>query len=367
VAIPIKIDTLTTMDSDGIIIPVFSKQDRGKVMAVANKPLVYLDSNVWIDITEKFPELAEYSRRLVHANKLLFPVSFPIVDEVFQQPTEEKRLRVAELMDELSRGVCFRPSKMIHDLEANLALNVILGTSTPAIQKEQILTWVVEFVGRMVLKFPPSWKQQDADRFHSLIVNRDELRSVKYLAKSLQGNQMRQENAERMKRYVDGMTSSIEKSNSDFRHLAKDVRRKQLLLEERISVVNKLISPNMSKALLKVVGPEKLLDTIAAISKQIGEGGLKRLEQIMKAMPSLDLYCHILAERSCNSSRKVREQDFYDVEHIIVGGAYADFFVTSDGNLFDFLTNRCSISAEKNCCVKKGVEGLKQILNQFSN
>jgi hypothetical protein len=355
------------MDSDGITIPVFNKRDRSAIVAIANKPLVYLDSNVWIDITEKIPEVAKRCRQLVHANKILFPVSLPTVDEVFQQPTKEKRLRVAELMDNLSRGICFRDSKMIHNLEASLALHVILGTSAAAIKREQILTWIVEFAGRMMLKFPPTWKQQDADKFHNLILNRDELRSVNYLVKHLQGNQMRIENAERMKRYVDGMTASIAKSNSDFQHLAKDVRRKQLLLEERISVVKKLISPKMSETLLKIVGPEKLLETIAAISKQAGEGGHTRLEQTMKVMPSLDLYCHILAERACNSARKVREQDFYDVEHAIVGGAYADFFVTSDGNLFDFLTNRCRISAEKNCCVRKGVEGLTQILNQFSN
>jgi hypothetical protein len=121
----------------------------------------------------------------------------------------------------------------------------------------------------------------------------------------------------------------------------------------------------MSRTLLKIVGPERLLDTIAAISKKVGEGGHKRLEQIMKAMPSLDLHCHILAERSCNSTRKVREQDFYDVEHAVVGGAYADFFVTSDGNLFDLLTNRRRVSAEMNCRIMRGVRGLIEILDRL--
>lgn len=142
---------------------------------------------------------------------------------------------------------------------------------------------------------------------------------------------------------------------------------KLLFLASRISVVKKLISPKTSKNLLKIVGPEKLLDTIAAISKQAGEGGKERLDQIMKAMPSLDLYCHILAERACNSARKVREQDFYDVEHAIVGGAYADFFVTSDRNPFDLLTKRCSVSADHNCRVVRGVKGLEEVLKQISS
>jgi|ERR1035437_3966952 hypothetical protein len=355
------------MDSNGHEITVFKNQDRSAISAAADKPLVYLDSNVWIDITERFPEVAEQCRRLVQTDKAIFPLSFSSIDEVFQQPTVTKRLRVAALMDDLSKGFCFRPSKTIHEMEANLALPIVLGESTASFRREKILTWIVEFVGTMVLKFPPSWTQADAEKFHRLILDRPELRSVKWLVERLDGNQMRIENAGRMKRYVEGITASIKESNSHFKHLAKDVRRKQFILEERISVVNSLISPKMSKNLLKIVGPEKLLDAIATISKQAGEGGKKRLDQIMKAMPSLDLNCHILAERACNSTRKVREQDFYDVEHAVVGGAYADFFVTSDGNLFDLLTNRCSISADRNCRVVRGVKGLEEVLGEISS
>jgi hypothetical protein len=169
-----------------------------------------------------------------------------------------------------------------------------------------------------------------------------------------------------MKRYVEEMTAEIAESNSHVQHLAKPVRRKQLLLEKRIAVVKRLIGPKMSKNLLEIAGPEKLLDTIAIISKQVGEGDKERLDQIIKVMPSLDLQCHILVERAGNSARKVHEQDFYDVEHAIVGGAYADFFVTSDGNLFDLLTKHCSVSAERNCRVVRGVEGLKDVLQEIS-
>jgi hypothetical protein len=355
------------MDLHGHEIAVFGNQDRSAISAAADKLLIYLDSNVWIDITERFPEVAKQCRRLVQKDKVVFPVSFSAIDEVFQQPTVAKRLCVAALMDDLSKGICFRPSKTIHEMEANLALPIMLGNATASFKREKILTWIVEFAGTMVLKFPPSWNQVDAEKFHGLIVGRPELRSVKWFVEHLDGNQMRIENAERMKRYVEGITASIKESNCRFKHLAKDVRRKQFLLEERISVVNNLISPKLSRNLLKIVGPEKLLDTIATISKQVGEGGKKRLDQIMKVMPSLDLNCHILAERACNSARKVREQDFYDVEHAIVGGTYADFFVTSDGNLFDLLTNRCSISADQNCRVVRGVKGLEEVLGEISS
>jgi succinate dehydrogenase flavin-adding protein (antitoxin of CptAB toxin-antitoxin module) len=307
--------------------------------------------------------VAQRCLNAVQTEKVLFPVSFSSVTEVIEQPTATKRAHVATLMDDLSKGLCFRSSKELHEMEANLALPIILGASEIAIERQEILTWIVEFAARITVQFPPSWKQADADKFTRLLAERPELRSVKWLVDHSPPNQMRLEYAESMGRYVEQMTTAIARSKSHYQHLAKDIRREQLLLEERLHVVKQLISPKMSKNLLRITGPEKLLDTIAAVLKQVGEGSKKRLEEIMKAMPSLDLQCHIMAERACNHSRKAREQDFFDVEHAIAGGAYADFFITSDGDLFDLLTNRCSVSADQNCRVVRGVKGLEDVLD----
>ena len=214
-------------------------------------------------------------------------------------------------MDDLSKGLCFRTSKTIHEMEANLALPVILGASEIAFKREEILTWIAEFAARMTLRFPPSWNRAKADKFTRLLADRPELRSVKWLVDHSPPGQMGRENAERMERYVQEMTAMMARSLSHYQHLSKDARWKQLLLEERTSVVKRLISPTMSENLLNVVGQEKLLDTIAAIAKQLGEGGQHRLDQIMKAMPSLDMYCHIMAERGRNHSRKAYAQDFF--------------------------------------------------------
>jgi hypothetical protein len=163
------------------------------------------------------------------------------------------------------------------------------------------------------------------------------------------------------------MTSMISRSLTDYNHLSKEMRWKRLLLDERISIVKKIISPRMTENLLQIVGPETLLDTITLITKKVGKGDLLRLEQIMQAMPSLDLNCHIMAERARNSSRKPKAQDFFDVEHAVVGGVYSDFFVTSDGNLYDLLTRQCKISANHGCRVVRGLKGLEATLRQVAN
>ncbi len=326
-----------------------------------------VDSCIWIDLAERFGDLSLQCQSLVQTGKCLFPVSFPTVNEVIEQPTESKRSRVAALMDELSKGLCFLNSDAIHKMEANLALPIILGASEIAFKREEILTWTVEFAGRMTVQFPPSWNHADADKFTRLIAESPELRSVKWLVDHSPPGQIRLENAERMERYVRAMTAMTARSLSQYKHLSKDARRKQLLLEERTSVVKNLISPRMSKSLLRIVGPEKLLDAIATIAEQAGEGGQRRLEQMMKVMPSLDLNCHIMAERGCNYSRKARAQDFFDVEHAVVGGVYADFFVTSDGNLYYLLAQRCKVSANRGCRVARGIKGLEAALRQVTN
>ncbi len=356
-------DTQMTQPSRAL----FDDEDRSEIRLASRKPLVYLDSCIWIDIAERFEPLSQKCRSFVHADKVLFPVSFSAVNEVLEQPTAEKRSRVAALMDELSKGVCFLPSDTIHQLEADLALPVILGAAQIGFKREEILTWIAEFAAKMKIQFPPSWNHADADKFIRLIAGRSELRSVKWIVDHSPPGQMRLENAQRMERYVQGMKDATAKSRSHFQHLAKDVRWKRLLLEERISIVKKRISPRMTKSLLGAVGPEKLLAMITAISSQVGEGGEKRLAQIMKVMPSLDIQCHLMADRVSNHSRKPRKQDFFDVEHAIVGGAYADVFVTSDGNLFDLLTRRCRVSSDHGCRVARGVRGLEEALEQIDN
>ncbi len=347
--------------------PIFSEQERSAVRVAASKSLVYLDSCIWIELAERCQNLSQKCHSLVQSGHALFPISFSAVTEAIEQPTAAKRARVADLMDDLSGGLCFRPSKTIHDMEANLALPVVLGASEIIFPRAEILTWTAEFASKMTVQFPPSWKSADAAKFTRLLAASPELRSVRWLVDHSPPGQMRAENADRMERYVQEMAAAMARSRAQNQRLSKGARWKQLLLEERTSVVKKLISPRMNKNVLNIVGPEKLLDTVAALSKQVGEGGQQRLDQIMRAMPSLDLYCHIMAERGRNHTRKVRAQDFFDVEHAVVGGVYADFFVTSDRNLYDLLTQRCTISANRGCRVVRGVTGLEEAVKQVAN
>jgi len=145
-------------------------------------------------------------------------------------------------------------------------------------------------------------------------------------------------------------------------HMAKDQQWRQLLLEERIWAVNKFVRPSVATYLTKVAGSE---GAMAEVIRQVGQGGEERIDQIMSVMPSIDLYCHIMAGQSRNCARKVHKQDFHDVEHAIAGSIYSDIFVTSDKYLFDLLTKRYRIPDARGCSVVYGTQGLAESLKSL--
>jgi hypothetical protein len=346
-------------------LPVFTNEDRKLIDFAANRRLIYLDFNVWINIAEKLKHVAAECRRAVSLGKVLFPVSNATVSEVIEQLNSAQRARLATLMDDLCRGICFKPSDDIYKAEATSAFAVILGQPVIKVSRERTLTWIVECFGQMAISFPSSWSEASAKQFNRQLSNLPELRSVKWLADHLPVEEMRAKHDRSKKDYVERMRVTMEKCASEHQHLAKDIRRKKLLLEERDWALNKFVSPQITKNLLEIVGPEKTLSTIEAISREAGEGSEQRLEQVMAVMPSLDLYCRIMAERGINPNRKPKGQDFHDAEHAIVGSVYADAFVTADGYLFDLLTHRCSIPVERGCNVVRGVVGLEEVLKEL--
>jgi hypothetical protein len=157
------------------------------------------------------------------------------------------------------------------------------------------------------------------------------------------------------------MAAAISRSAAHFKSLPKELRRKRLLLEERVWLFKHVIIPRQSRELLRVFGPN-----METSFKQVGEGSEERLEQMMRVMPSQDLFCHIMAERSGNYTPKVKEQDFHDVEHAIVPAVYADVFVTGDRHLLDLLTRRCDIPAARGCQIVQGVQGLREVLRSLA-
>ena len=351
-----------------MVIPLLNAEDRVAIATAANKRLVYLDSNIWIGLAEdeNSQNVVGQCRRAVHTGKILFPVSNPAVSEVFDQPNPTQRSQVATLMDELSQGICYLPTDTIYTLEADLAFGILLGQVVTAVDREQTLSWVGEYLGPQSLEFDSEFNQTDAERITRQIAQLPEYRSVQWLAKHLPVDEMRGHHAGFKKRYVEQMSAQIVRDTARVQLLDKNKRRQQILLDLRTCwAITKVVSPRITSNLLNVVGPEKLQDTFAAIGQKAGEDGEDRLMQMMMKMPSLDLSCQIFAEWLLNPTVPIEEQDFQDFEHAVVGGVYSDFFVTSDGYLFDLLTTRCTVPNGNGCRIIRGIQGLADILQSI--
>ncbi len=351
------------MDSNSFRLPVFPDDD-AVVIACARKRLVYLDSNIWIDIAERQQDVAELCRRAVCTGQATFPVSYWAVAEVIEQPNLTQRSHIAALMDELSEGISFRDRDDIWAMEAEAVLEVLLGRTGTPIGREKVLCPIVERLGRIEIEFPPGWNQSDAQEFIELVARRPELRSVRWLVDHLDIEKMQANHAQSKRKYVDKMSEAISRSAAYFGNVSKQLRRKRLLLEERVGLFKRVIIPCQSRELLRAFGPN--MDALNVFFKQVGEGSEERLEQGMRAMPSQDLFCHIMAEQTSNYARKVKEQDFHDVEHAIVPAVYGDLFVTGDCYLLDLLTRRCDIPAARGCQIVRGVQGLREVLKSLA-
>jgi hypothetical protein len=350
------------MDTHGISIGLFSGDDGIAIGAAARKRLVYLDHNIWIDLAERNLAIAEQCRMAVRTGTVLFPVSTPAVTEVLEQTDSTQRCHVAALMDDLSVGVSFRPTSFIHVLEAGLPLTALLGGAVTGVSRDKLLCWVAECFARMKLEFPPSWNGTKAESFTNQLAQRPEVRSVRWLVENFPVDKMRPLQAEWEKHFVEGMRASLAEGVALVQDLPKDARWRRLLFEERYWAYREFVRPRIRQNLTAVVGEEKLLKAMAGMLRQVGLGSEERFIRLMALMPSLDLFCHIMAERRRDPTRKIYKQDFHDVEHAIVGGVYADVFVTSDRHLFDLLTERCKIPAACGCCVVRGMQGLEEAL-----
>jgi hypothetical protein len=336
-------------------LPVFEPHTRPGA-ALTGRRIVYLDSSAWIGLIERQPELAELCARAAEQGTVLFPLSHPTISELIEQPLKGPRMLIAEWMDRLSCGVSLRPAESIRLMEADRAFLLLLGQPAVSPERSSVLSWIGEYLGTMQVNFHASWSRADAHRFIDHVREHGAMRSVRWLVEHGPVEKMQRAHAESKQRYVERLSASIARGAGAVSHLTGRRRKQRLLLEERKWATDKVLSPRFTDTLLQLYGVEKLASAVAHISSKLGEGSEKRFAQLMNVAPSLDLMCEIMAERTGNSGRRVRPQDFHDVQHALVGATYADWFVTGDRHLLDLLSRRCSTPARRGCKVVQSIE-----------
>lgn len=333
--------------TDTFSLQVFDSETRPPEALISRK-LVYLDSVAWIELAERSTDLAASCAAAVANGHVLFPLSHPAISELIEQPDRSQREVVADLMDRLSLGVSFRPGAAVELLEADAAFAVLLGISAKAPNPSRVLSWIGEYVGTAHVEFPNQWSKEDALKFIEHYRDHPSVRSVRWLVDNGPLEQMQESHRESKTRYVEKFSEAIARGAAAVDHLSGPARRKRLLREEWEWLVGKKLTPRIRDTLIDIVGIENLPEAVKALTTKLGEGSEQRLKDLMTVTPSLELTCEIMAARVSDVRRRVRPQDFHDVEHALLGAVYAQVFVTHDGGLMDLL-RRCSVPGRRGC------------------
>ena len=336
---------------------------------VRGRRTVYLDNNVWIALTDQKTAVAaeclEVCRLAVSSKIALFPVSYASVMELLGQPLNAPRKNQSSLMDELSEGVSFRAAAPVERVEVRSAFSFFIGDSFEPPSKVELFTYIIDSVADNCLEVPDSFKEQDAQNLVGHLRTHAGIRSVSWLLEHLDVDALRSRHLAMGDRFVSLMSRSIRESSEHFR-LGSKPDTKGMLREEYYYLFTKKILPLFRELMLERWSPEELVVELPRRMEKFtecnGKGGPEQLARLISKMPSINLFAQMMQARSMDSKRQVRRQDFWDIEHARVSGAYADAFVTCDRNLVDLLESRCQVPVEKNCLIVRKLRDLVTLL-----
>lgn len=312
---------------------------------VHGRLLVYLDNNVWIDLVEGRTDEARACRaaceEAVDSGVVLFPLTGAGIEELLDQPKEARPERQADLMDRLSRLVCFRAARHVWDHEARGTVDVypVRGAVLP--DRRRLFTYVIEYISDGQLVFQPEWQSQHIPEFMELVqrsVGNDV--GVRWMLDHLPIDEMRARHQDAGRRYVREMQASIDGAAKELRRGGK-LSSDRALRHERLWAFREYVQPAVRAEATERYGDRGALDFFREGREVFGDGSAERLGALMLSMPSLDMMCELMAHRTMNPHRRVRREDMLDNEHAMVAPAYCDAFVTNDGNLYDLLSQRC--------------------------
>jgi len=335
---------------------------------VANRHVIYLDSNVWIKMTDQRSDEAKECvaecQRAVASGEAIFPLSFPSISELLHQPDQSPQVKQGELMDQLSCGVTYRSSDRIQQHEAVTAFEFFAGHEFQPVPRSVLFSYVADYLGDGKLEFPDEWRDDDAERMRDYAKSSPAFRSVVWLLQHLDLNDIRARHDVATKRYVAELTSSIAKSAEHFRQ-TRNFSTERLRQEERVALFKSIVLPAFRGALLDRYSIEQIPERLATIgsdfNRRHGKGGPRVLAKLLDLMPMTELHAQCMASRTHNPTRAVRAQDFWDTEHARFS-AYSDVFVTLDRGLIDTLANRCSVPRNRGRQVIGTLSGLTTFL-----
>jgi hypothetical protein len=336
-----------------------------RVRAVLHgRRVIYLDTGIWIDLADSKTDAARSClaacRQAVEGGIAVFPSSWASVSELLEQTASDARVRQAAVMDQLSRGVCFRSAKTIGKLEARNFGFLFLCNLPARTPRGSLFTDLADYVGDLKLSFPPEapaefvaamselFERRIADLSHADLVSLESFADV-----------IRKGHAGFKGEYVRRLQERSVEVGSYFRDRSGRLVAQRARKEELVHVFERMLKPHVTSFLESTLGPRGAGLATLDFLKRNGKVNVTTLERMLTQLaPSACLFAELMATVTTNP-RTPEPQDFWDVEHACVGGAYADAFITRDRELAR-KAKEARVPSSQGCAVLLGAPALQQ-------
>jgi hypothetical protein len=328
---------------------------------VQGKTAIYLDTNVWSDLSEEATDDARVARQLLldahWRGAVVCPLAFPTITELLKRAINADSMRQGDLMDVLSGGVTFRGPAHIREVETRAACDFMLsGQATSLVAQVFTITGCYESDKRVA--FPDGWTDTEADEYMSKL-EQGGSPSVRWLQASAREPEYLSLQATTDEKYV----REISRKRSEATTWAVDNAGKldatKLRLEEHTCVLNRYIMENAPR----LVGGRMFVRLVPHLYR-LGTDS-RALKAVVAEMPSTWLSCEMNVQRMLANSLPTEKQDFYDHEHAALALPYTQAFVTSDGGILDIL-RKVRATKRFSCRLIRGITELRHYVAELA-
>lgn len=335
--------------------------DSGQLSAlISGKKIAYMDQNLWIDCCDETStgalELKKKIRELVKNDLLVVPLAWPAISELIDQPNLEIRRKRAEFMDEISGGVIIRNSNIQEETELLRILTRIHRPDKPeSANRNQAYGFIFDYISDTfnaiyIDKIARWFEGQIATNF----MNAERFRSVQAMLEMLHGSEIRARSVQETGKYQQEMQLEFDITRAD---ILNNKRNK----DDVLRLIREKSFPRLERLMENIrleAGPRM---------REIIEENIQyyrhRHGRLFQFVPTADIVNQLYTIQLMDKKRKVRPQDFYDIEHARIM-PYCDIFATRDSFLFD-TAKLCAKRAKLHeCDVIKGIDGLLATLNK---
>ena len=318
---------------------------------------IYFDSNIWIDIAEENSEHADLAKtllsRLVDDGKIFCPLNFPTISELYKQ-NYDSMVKVADLMKSLSLNFSFAAHDEIWPKEIECFLRSILLGDQIDFEIDDLF---IPFIGYLRSKYFLEFEDDnDPQIIEKVALLRKEIANFTILdwVKFTDGVKGRKQK-DRSKFIQNEWRKNFEIHKGDKIKIKRGVENfigQNMILPKTLNFVKKQTAENKDKI-------NKYFDSLPK------EKDGRSFDSIIKMLPSLNNYICSLAIAQLDPNRKIRMNDFFDLESIPVPIAYSDIFVARD-KWIKYLLEKSNLIKKKDCQIFHSIKDLNSYLaNHF--